>query len=193
MRKLASAIAFMHGKGIVHRDLKPEVRGFITFEPGLQSLQEYVKVFSPCFAGKLFSTGKVIPREASCLLHCTSSHITSWQQGSEPFICAQSCINLHGTAPFCWCLLQVQLFKMGNIYHSFQNLLFVNGDGDSELKIVDFGFARLKAENQPLQTPCFTMQYVAPEVVSQSGAGKGYDESCDLWSLGVILVMKRIG
>ena len=75
--------------------------------------------------------------------------------------------------------------------HSFfsQNLLFVDNSEDSELKIVDFGFARLKPENQALQTPCFTMQYVAPEVLNQTASSKGYDESCDLWSLGVILVM----
>lgn len=35
-----------------------------------------------------------------------------------------------------------------------------------------------------MQTPCFTLQYAAPELLAQ----QGYDESCDLWSLGVILV-----
>jgi ribosomal protein S6 kinase alpha-5 len=27
MRKIVSAVAFMHGRGVVHRDIKPEVRG----------------------------------------------------------------------------------------------------------------------------------------------------------------------
>ncbi|ESO00961.1 hypothetical protein HELRODRAFT_82648, partial [Helobdella robusta] len=36
-----------------------------------------------------------------------------------------------------------------------------------------------------LKTPCFTLYYAAPEVLSK---GRSYDESCDLWSLGVILV-----
>ena len=67
-------------------------------------------------------------------------------------------------------------------------MLFVDNSDNSELKIVDFGFARLKPENQPLQTPCFTAAYAAPEVISQTTIRTGYDESCDLWSLGVIMV-----
>ena len=79
-----------------------------------------------------------------------------------------------------------------------QNILFASGDDDAELKIVDFGFARLKSESQQLlTTPCFTLHYAAPEVLktaafSASVASRtGYDESCDLWSLGVILVSNQ--
>lgn len=42
-----------------------------------------------------------------------------------------------------------------------------------------------------MHTPCFTLQYAAPEVlntVANKGTNNGYDENCDLWSLGVILV-----
>nr|CAB3265767.1 ribosomal protein S6 kinase alpha-5 [Phallusia mammillata] len=65
------------------------------------------------------------------------------------------------------------------------------------LKIIDFGFARTKVVNtagvgMSLKTPVFTLQYAAPEVLDTSnfaggGSGVGYDESCDLWSIGVIL------
>ncbi|XP_073205530.1 ribosomal protein S6 kinase alpha-5 isoform X3 [Lepidochelys kempii] len=66
----------------------------------------------------------------------------------------------------------------------FQNLLFTDENDNSEIKIIDFGFARLKPpDNQPLKTPCFTLHYAAPELLNHNG----YDESCDLWSLGVIL------
>ncbi|KAK3093541.1 hypothetical protein FSP39_017025, partial [Pinctada imbricata] len=69
-----------------------------------------------------------------------------------------------------------------------ENLLFVDESEEAEVKIVDFGFARFKPEKQPLQTPCFTLPYAAPEVLKQTTKDKdGYDESCDLWSLGVIL------
>lgn len=68
---------------------------------------------------------------------------------------------------------------------SSQNLLFTDESENSEIKIIDFGFARLKPpDNQLLKTPCFTLQYAAPEILKYDG----YDESCDLWSLGVILV-----
>ncbi|XP_074681040.1 ribosomal protein S6 kinase alpha-5 isoform X3 [Strix aluco] len=64
------------------------------------------------------------------------------------------------------------------------NLLFTDETDNSEIKIIDFGFARLKPpDNQPLKTPCFTLHYAAPELLNHNG----YDESCDLWSLGVIL------
>ncbi|XP_051866785.1 ribosomal protein S6 kinase alpha-5-like isoform X2 [Pristis pectinata] len=65
-----------------------------------------------------------------------------------------------------------------------ENILFADQNVDAPIKIVDFGFARVKpCDNQPLRTPCFTLQYAAPEIFKQNG----YDESCDLWSLGVIL------
>lgn len=65
-----------------------------------------------------------------------------------------------------------------------ENMLFVDESG-SDIKIVDFGFAQLKQDGDSLHTPCFTLHYAAPEVLSQ--AADGYDENCDLWSLGVIL------
>ncbi|XP_076833623.1 ribosomal protein S6 kinase alpha-5 isoform X1 [Brachyhypopomus gauderio] len=65
-----------------------------------------------------------------------------------------------------------------------ENLLFTDESESSEIKVIDFGFARLKPpDNQLLKTPCFTLQYAAPEILTYDG----YDESCDLWSLGVIL------
>uniref|UniRef100_A0A8C6PEX3 Ribosomal protein S6 kinase n=1 Tax=Nothobranchius furzeri TaxID=105023 RepID=A0A8C6PEX3_NOTFU len=65
-----------------------------------------------------------------------------------------------------------------------ENLLFTDESENSEIKIIDYGFARLKPpDNQLLKTPCFTLQYAAPEILKYDG----YDESCDLWSLGVIL------
>lgn len=68
-----------------------------------------------------------------------------------------------------------------------QNLLFTDDSATADIKVVDFGFAQLKKEGDSLHTPCFTLHYAAPEVLSQ--AANGYDENCDLWSLGVILVI----
>lgn len=72
-----------------------------------------------------------------------------------------------------------------------ENLLFTSNDDNAEIKVVDFGFARLKQEKEPLHTPCFTLHYAAPEVLN--GDSKGYDENCDLWSLGVILYTMLCG
>ncbi len=57
---------------------------------------------------------------------------------------------------------------------------------NSVLKVIDFGFARMVPEApQALTTPCYTLPYVAPEVISHD---TGYTELCDVWSLGIILV-----
>ena len=97
--------------------------------------------------------------------------------------------------------------------------MFASDAEDAELKVVDFGFARLKPREgeDGMRTPCFTLQYAAPEVLDQSGLtsgqaihgssqsatsppsnalkspSDGYNESCDLWSLGVILVSPELG
>ena len=74
-------------------------------------------------------------------------------------------------------------------------MLFTDDSDEAELKVVDFGFAcqKPKDESGLMRTPCFTLQYAAPEVIDQglpqtSCSANGYNESCDLWSLGVILV-----
>jgi ribosomal protein S6 kinase alpha-5 len=69
-----------------------------------------------------------------------------------------------------------------------ENLLYQDGTDNADIKIVDFGFARIKPEKGGLTTPCFTLHYAAPEVLKRVVAKEGvYDESCDLWSLGVVL------
>lgn len=67
-----------------------------------------------------------------------------------------------------------------------QNVLFSSASDCTTLKVIDFGFARVLPETQPLTTPCYTLAYAAPEVLSS--CNDGYTEACDLWSLGVILV-----
>ncbi len=65
------------------------------------------------------------------------------------------------------------------------NIMYVDSSGSPEsLRIIDFGFAKqLRAENGLLMTPCYTAQFVAPEVLKK----QGYDKACDIWSLGVLL------
>ncbi|XP_052742668.1 ribosomal protein S6 kinase alpha-5 isoform X1 [Bicyclus anynana] len=64
---------------------------------------------------------------------------------------------------------------------------------EAKVKVVDFGFARrlpdCNDERQRMMTPCFSLPYAAPEVVScirGGAAAAGYGAGCDLWSLGVI-------
>lgn len=51
------------------------------------------------------------------------------------------------------------------------------------VKLVDFGFATNRSRGRKLTGKCGSFQYMAPEVLS----GKGYDERCDIYSLGVVV------
>uniref|UniRef100_A0A3Q1BJ87 non-specific serine/threonine protein kinase n=1 Tax=Amphiprion ocellaris TaxID=80972 RepID=A0A3Q1BJ87_AMPOC len=71
------------------------------------------------------------------------------------------------------------------------NILYVDESGNAEsIRICDFGFAKqLRAENGLLMTPCYTANFVAPEVLKK----QGYDAACDIWSLGVLLYTMLTG
>lgn len=74
---------------------------------------------------------------------------------------------------------------------SFQNILFESDEPNAKLKLVDFGFARLLPNSlESLTTPCFTLAYAAPEVLEIEDELPQYNQQCDLWSLGVIMVSK---
>lgn len=82
-------------------------------------------------------------------------------------------------------LRAVQFMHSRNIVHrdlKLENVMFADKNA-STLKVIDFGFACVNNTKAMMSTKCFTLEYAAPEVVT----GKKYTESCDLWSLGVIL------
>mmetsp|Transcript_11494 Transcript_11494/g.15961 ORF Transcript_11494/g.15961 Transcript_11494/m.15961 type:complete len:396 (-) Transcript_11494:500-1687(-) len=69
-----------------------------------------------------------------------------------------------------------------------ENILFTSRESDSEIKLVDFEFARVIGEGQ-VETPCGSPIYVAPEIVKEQPYGK----PVDMWSLGVILYILLCG
>ncbi|XP_062818215.1 ribosomal protein S6 kinase alpha-1 isoform X3 [Anolis carolinensis] len=71
------------------------------------------------------------------------------------------------------------------------NILYVDESVNPEsIRICDFGFAKqLRADNGLLMTPCYTANFVAPEVLKR----QGYDEACDIWSLGILLYTMLAG
>jgi len=70
-----------------------------------------------------------------------------------------------------------------------QNLLLSSAEDDSDIRIADFGHACRVHAPQSITTRCGTPTYVAPEVLKNIP----YDESCDLWSIGIILYIMLCG
>lgn len=67
-----------------------------------------------------------------------------------------------------------------------ENLLLVSQDDITNIKLADFGLAKVSAANQAMQTVCGTPQYVAPEVINES-ASDSYGVEVDMWSAGIVL------
>lgn len=71
-----------------------------------------------------------------------------------------------------------------------ENLLFNRRDFNrAVIKVSDFGLARFVDEEKLATTTCGTPGYVAPEVLEQ----RPYNQSCDFWSVGVVLFILLSG
>jgi len=71
-----------------------------------------------------------------------------------------------------------------------ENLLVAVEDGKEVIKIADFGLSKIFSEQVFLETSCGTPDYAAPEVLTVE---KTYDNSVDLWSIGVITYVLLCG
>ena len=71
-----------------------------------------------------------------------------------------------------------------------ENLLFSRRDFNiAVIKVSDFGLARFVDEEKLATTTCGTPGYVAPEVLEQHP----YNQTCDYWSVGVVLFILLSG
>lgn len=62
------------------------------------------------------------------------------------------------------------------------NFIYSSDREGAPLKLVDFGLSRVLQKHRQISSYAGTLYYMAPEVVLR----QKYDESCDLWSVGVI-------
>jgi len=70
-----------------------------------------------------------------------------------------------------------------------QNIFLESKDDNSAIKVGDFGFAERVHLPKSLIQRCGTPSYVAPEILK----GQPYDQSCDMWSVGVVLYVMLCG
>jgi calcium-dependent protein kinase len=67
-------------------------------------------------------------------------------------------------------------------------LLDITSSGDYNVKVVDWGTAKVFSPNQQISEKFGTLYYIAPEVLKRN-----YTEKCDIWSCGVILYILLSG
>jgi hypothetical protein len=69
-----------------------------------------------------------------------------------------------------------------------ENYLFESAAPDAPLKLIDFGLSKHFDERESMRQVVGSAYYTAPEVLNG-----GYDERCDVWSIGVIAYMLLCG
>jgi len=69
-----------------------------------------------------------------------------------------------------------------------ENFIFKTKDEDSPLKLIDFGMAKIVQWRMYYRRMNGTPYYIAPEVLTGH-----YNESCDMWSIGVIMFIMIFG
>jgi len=69
-----------------------------------------------------------------------------------------------------------------------ENLVYESKSKDANLKVIDFGTAKVFKNNQKMSETFGTAYYIAPEILTGN-----YTEKCDVWSCGVILYILLSG
>uniref|UniRef100_G3NV78 Serine/threonine-protein kinase n=1 Tax=Gasterosteus aculeatus aculeatus TaxID=481459 RepID=G3NV78_GASAC len=87
---------------------------------------------------------------------------------------------------------QVHILHFKNIVHCDwkpENVLLASAELFPQVKLCDFGFARIIGEKSFRRSVVGTPAYLAPEVLRS----KGYNRSLDMWSVGVIVYVSLSG
>ena len=83
----------------------------------------------------------------------------------------------------------INYFHQNHIVHRDLKLENILVDMDGYLKIIDFGLAKMLDSGSMTRTYCGTPEYLAPEMILQSG----HNFSIDWWALGILIYEMRIG
>lgn len=116
-------------------------------------------------------------------------------EGGELYYCLQKrgvYTDAHAAETARQMLRAVSYLHSHNIVHrdlKLENFLYESEAQDAQLKLIDFGFAKIWDPSTLMMASCGSITYVSPDVLD----GKGYTSKCDLWSLGVVVWMLLVG
>jgi len=82
------------------------------------------------------------------------------------------------------------LHEMGICHRDLKPENLLTDEEGKIIKIADFGLSKIFKHGAPLKTSCGTPEYAAPEVLTGI---EEYDQSVDLWSVGVITYVLLCG
>ena len=85
--------------------------------------------------------------------------------------------------------IAIGYLHMKGIVHRDLKLENILIDEDGYIKIIDYGLAKMLSDDQETTSFCGTPEYLAPEMVSQSG----HDKAVDWWALGILIYEMIIG
>lgn len=86
-------------------------------------------------------------------------------------------------------IIAIGYLHMKGIVHRDLKLENILLDQEGYIKIIDYGLAKMLDDNQEATSFCGTPEYLAPEMVNQSG----HDKSVDWWAVGVLIYEMLIG
>ena len=85
--------------------------------------------------------------------------------------------------------IAIGYLHLKGIVHRDLKLENILVDEDGYIKIIDYGLAKMLGEEQESTSFCGTPEYLAPEMINQTG----HDKGVDWWALGVLIYEMLIG
>ena len=86
-------------------------------------------------------------------------------------------------------IIAIGYLHLKGIVHRDLKLENILIDQDGYIKIIDYGLAKMLDENQESTSFCGTPEYLAPEMINQTG----HDKAVDWWALGILMYEMLIG
>ncbi|KAL7066846.1 protein kinase domain-containing protein [Cryptosporidium serpentis] len=180
LKQILSAVSYCNSKGIVHRDLKPENFLFVKHPSQISCLKCNNKSDENLFCmpnsilarNTLNDSMNSAPENSPICSKISIATLTC--PGSSTYLGLTPSSSLNGSAEITSLDLNLNEYQNQIPCHCF--------DLQNPLKLIDFGLAKRITRTGKLRTCVGTLYYIAPEIL----LGKGYDEKCDIWSVGVM-------